>query len=54
VEVTDSAFENPSGEANAQHGELVAPADSERLFGLTLTVDDENLTERSSHMPHAE
>ena len=44
VEVSDSAAENPAAEPNMSP----VPPQVDTLFGLTVTVDDENTAERSN------
>ena len=51
VEVSDSGGEDPAAERNAARSETVAPGEMEKLFGLTLTVDDVNAAERPSRTP---
>jgi hypothetical protein len=53
VEVSDSAVEHSIAELNAAQGGTVVPAEAERLFGLTVTVDDKNTAERPSRTPRA-
>lgn len=50
VEVSDGPAEVPS--STGQEGPVVV-AQLERLFGLTLTVDDENTAERPNRTPRA-
>jgi len=46
LEVSDSGAENPAAEWNADRLATVVPGEMEKLFGLTLTVDDVNTKER--------
>lgn len=54
VEVSDSAAEMPAALLPGAQEEPVALAQVERLFGLTVSVDDENLAERPSRTPNGE
>jgi hypothetical protein len=51
VEGSDSAAAHPAAEMPAGQGGQVTPDQTERLFGVTLTVDDENPADRPNRTP---
>jgi hypothetical protein len=53
VEASDSATEKSAAEVKSAPRGAVGPAEAERLFGLTMTVDDESAAERLSRTPPA-
>jgi hypothetical protein len=52
VEVSDSPVKSSATEFHGALGGTVVPTGAERLFGLTITVDDENSTEQPGRTPH--
>jgi hypothetical protein len=52
VEVTDSPVETPATQFNGAPGGTILPTEVERLFGLTMTVDDESPADQPGRTRH--